>query len=37
LGLGFGLFWKWQKAVAILPHEARTLLELFCLQPIIFG
>jgi len=30
-------FWKWQKAVAILPHEAKTLLELFCLQPIVFG
>ena len=25
------------KNVFILPHEARALLELFCLQPIIFG
>jgi len=30
-------FWKCRKAVSILPHEAKTLLELFCLQPIIFG
>jgi len=22
-------FWKWQKAVSILPHEAKALLELF--------
>jgi len=22
--------------VSILPHEAKTLLELFCLQPIVF-
>jgi len=29
--------WKCQKAVSILPHEAKALLELFCLQPIIFG
>jgi len=32
-----GDFWKWQKAVAILPHEAKALLQLFCLQPIILG
>jgi len=24
-------------AVSILPHEAKPLLELFCLQPIVFG
>jgi len=30
-------FWKCQKAVSILPHEAKALLELFCLQPIVFG
>jgi len=30
-------FWKRQKAAPILPHEAKALLELFCLQPIIFG
>jgi len=24
-------FWKCQKAVPILPHEAKALLELFCL------
>jgi len=30
-------FWKCQKAVCVLPHEAKALLELFCLQPIIFG
>jgi len=30
-------FWKCQKAVSILPHEAKALLELFCLQTIIFG
>jgi len=23
--------------VSILPHEAKALLELFCLQPILFG
>jgi len=23
--------------VSILPHEAKALLELFCLQPIVFG
>jgi len=30
-------FWKCQKTVSILPHEAKALLELFCLQPIVFG
>jgi len=30
-------FWKCQKAVSILPHEAKALLEIFCLQPIVFG
>jgi len=30
-------FWKCQKAVSILPYEAKALLELFCLQPIAFG
>jgi len=30
-------FWKRQKSAPILPHEAKALLELFCLQPIIFG
>jgi len=30
-------FWKCQKAVSILPHEAQALLELFCLQPMAFG
>jgi len=29
--------WKCQKAMSILPHDAKTLLQLFCLQPIIFG
>jgi len=29
--------WKCQKAMAILPHESKALLQLFCLQPIIFG
>jgi len=29
-------FWKCQKAVSILLHEAKTLLELFCLQLIVF-
>jgi len=24
-------------AVSILSHEAKALLELFCLQPILFG
>jgi len=23
--------------VSILPHDAKALLELFCLQPIVFG
>jgi len=30
-------FWKCEKAESILPHDAKTLLELFCLQLIIFG
>jgi len=30
-------FWKCQKAGSILPHDAKSLLELFCLQQIIFG
>jgi len=30
-------FWKCQKAVSILPHEAKAPLELFCLQPPVFG
>jgi len=30
-------FWKFKKAVAVLPHEAKALLELFCLQPIVCG
>jgi len=30
-------FWTCQKAVSILPHEAKALQELFCLQPIVFG
>jgi len=25
-----------KKAVSILPHEAKALLELFCFQPIVF-
>jgi len=29
--------WHYQKALSILFHEAKTLLELFCLQPIVFG
>jgi len=29
-------FWKRQKAVPILPHYSKALLELFCLQPIVF-
>ena len=28
---------KCQKTMFILPHEAKALLQLFCLQPIIFG
>jgi len=27
-------FWKCQKVVSILPHEAKALLEIFCPQPI---
>jgi len=30
-------FWKCQKAVSILPHVTKALLEVFFLQPIIFG
>jgi len=30
-------FWKCQKAVSILPHEAKALLKVFCFQPIVFG
>jgi len=30
-------FWKCRKAVSILPHEAKALLEVFRLQPIVFG
>jgi len=30
-------FWKRQKALSILPHNSKALLELFCLQPIVFG
>jgi len=30
-------FWKCQKAVSNLSHEEKALLELFCLQPIVFG
>jgi len=30
-------FWKCQKAVSISSHEAKALLELFCLQPIVYG
>jgi len=33
----FVKFCKYQNAVSILPHEAKALLELFCLQPIVFG
>ena len=29
--------WKSQKAMSILPPEAKAFLQLFCLQPIIFG
>jgi len=29
--------WQCQKAVSILTHEAKPLLELFCLQTIVFG
>jgi len=30
-------FWKCQKSVSVLPHEAKALQELFCLQSITFG
>jgi len=30
-------FWKCQKAVSVLPHEAKALLEVFFLQPILIG
>jgi len=30
-------FWKCQKAVSILPHEAKARLKLFCLKSIVFG
>jgi len=30
-------FWKCQKTVSIFPHEANALLEILCLQPIVFG
>jgi len=30
-------FWKCQNVVSIFPHEAKALLEIFCLQPIVFG
>jgi len=30
-------FWKRQKAVSTLPHDLKPLLELFCLQQIVFG
>jgi len=29
--------WKCRKAVCILPHEAKALLEVFCFQPIVIG
>jgi len=29
-------FRKHQKAVSILPHDAKALLEIFCLQSIVF-
>jgi len=29
-------FMKCQKAVSPLPHGAKALLELFCLEPIVF-
>jgi len=29
--------WKCRKNVSILPHEAKALLEVFCLQPIVIG
>jgi len=30
-------FWKRQNAVSILPHDSKALLEVFCLQSIVFG
>jgi len=30
-------FWKCQKAVSVLPHEANALLEVFCVQPVVCG
>ena len=30
-------FWKCRKAMTILPHEAKALLEVFCLQQIVIG
>ena len=30
-------FCKCRKAVSILPHEVKALLEVFCLQPIVIG
>jgi len=30
-------FWKSQKVMSIFPHKAKAILQLFCLQPIIFG
>jgi len=30
-------FWKSQNAVSSLPHDSKALLELFCLQPIVYG
>ena len=30
-------FGKCQKAMSILPHEAKAVLQLLCLQPMIFG
>jgi len=26
-----------KNVVSVFPHEAKTLLELFCFQPIVFG
>jgi len=30
-------FMKCQKAVSVLPHEAKALLKLLCFQPVVFG
>jgi len=30
-------FWECRKTVSILSHEAKALLELFCLQPIVIS